>query len=159
MKNSNFVFLAIALFVVIACEKKTDTAADIEANKKLVELWDETMRAGDTDAMLELYVDNPVRLMPNEPIFQGRERVRSSFQTFFNENEYNYVSKIEDIIIAGDYAIIRGSYTGSHTEKASGQTVSDVGKWVEIHQRQADGSWKVMYDIENSDFPIRALNE
>jgi len=161
MKNLNVLFLLVVLFAIVACENITDTnadrEADIQANKELAEKWDKANNAGNTDAIIELYVDNPIRLLPNEPIKIGKEAVRSSFESFYERNEANFVSKIEDIVISGDYAMIRGSYTGSQTVKASGQSISDKGKWVELHQRQADGSWKVMYDMENSDLPLSEI--
>ena len=36
---------------------------------------------------------------------------------------------------------------------ASGKPVQDRGKYVEIFKKQADGTWKVIVDIWNSDLP------
>ena len=51
MKNLNLLFLAIILSALIACEKKTNTTADIEANKQLTEKWDEALNKGDEEAL------------------------------------------------------------------------------------------------------------
>ena len=37
---------------------------------------------------------------------------------------------------------------------ASGKPMKDHGKYVEIFKKQADGTWKVVADIWNSDLPV-----
>ncbi len=36
----------------------------------------------------------------------------------------------------------------------SGKMISDKGKYVTVWKKQADGSWKVMLDIFNTDLPM-----
>ena len=38
-------------------------------------------------------------------------------------------------------------------QDASGKTIKDHGKFVEIWKKQADGSWKCAVDMFNSDLP------
>ena len=48
-------------------------------------------------------------------------------------------------------------YTSGTTEMnfkdASGKTNHDKGKYLTVWKKQADGSWKVLYDMFNSDLP------
>jgi len=58
---------------------------------------------------------------------------------------------VEDIQVSGDWAFLRLSFTDSITPKAGGETTANVGKWVLIFERQADGSWRIATEIWNSD--------
>ena len=154
MKNLNLFFLAIALSALIACEKKTNTTADIEANKQLTEKWDEAFNKGDLDALSSIYTSDAIRMQPNEPVLNGREDIRASFKSFLDQNETILDdNKALDVTIAGEFAIVRGTYTSDFKPKTGGNPVHDEGKWVCIQKRQADGSWKITMDIWNSDLP------
>jgi len=147
--------LLVLILILIMCSfaQELDTTADIEAQKKLTEKWDEFVTNGEFDAMLNLYVDNPIRMHQHEPILIGKDAILKSFQTFREQNDENFVNKVADVIITGEYAVVRGTYTGYFIPKQTGKKVQAEGKWVSLRQRQADGSWKIVYDIWNSDFP------
>ena len=36
------------------------------------------------------------------------------------------------------------------------EPINDTGKYIEIWRKQADGSWRVIRDIFNSDLPVAA---
>jgi ketosteroid isomerase-like protein len=146
-------FLLIFIVVMCACAQEFDTTADIEAQKKLTEKWDEFVTNGDFDAMLNLYVDNPIRMHQHEPILIGKDAIRTSFQTFREQNDVNVENKVADVIITGEYAVVRGTFSGYLIPKQTGKKVQIEGKGVSLRQRQTDGSWKIVYDIWNSDFP------
>jgi ketosteroid isomerase-like protein len=44
------------------------------------------------------------------------------------------------------------------TPDPAGKPVTDRGKYVTIWKKQADGSWKVIADIFNSDLPMPAAH-
>ena len=52
----------------------------------------------------------------------------------------------------GDTAIEVGSYT-LDIQPEGGNLITDIGKYVVVFKRQADGSWKLATDIFNSDMP------
>jgi ketosteroid isomerase-like protein len=62
-----------------------------------------------------------------------------------------------EVVIAGDLAYERGTYTLRVTDKASGLTLQDVkNKHVHIMRRQPDGSWKTWRMMVNSAGPALA---
>ncbi len=54
---------------------------------------------------------------------------------------------------SGDMAFVQGTYTAS-MKGPDGKAVSDTGKYLEVWKKQADGSWKAVEDIWNSDMPM-----
>jgi ketosteroid isomerase-like protein len=53
--------------------------------------------------------------------------------------------------VSGDVAVIWGTYTTNPAEGEEGITAA--GKWVALVEREADGSWKVVRNIWNTDSP------
>jgi ketosteroid isomerase-like protein len=53
----------------------------------------------------------------------------------------------------GDLAVVRGTHTMTIMIEGI-PPFEEVGKWVEIRQKQADGSWLIHRDIYNSDLPL-----
>ena len=41
----------------------------------------------------------------------------------------------------------------TYSEPKTGATLIEKGKYVTVHQKQPDGSWKIVEDIENADAP------
>ena len=64
------------------------------------------------------------------------------------------VSKVE-VSRSGDLAYLMGVYVVSMKD-AQGKPVTDRGKLVEVWKKQADGKWKTVTDIYNSDLPAVA---
>lgn len=59
----------------------------------------------------------------------------------------------EDVKTSGDFAVETGTYTMTMTPKKGGKAINDKGKHVVVWERQADGSWKAIRDMFNSDLP------
>ena len=57
-----------------------------------------------------------------------------------------------EVEISGDLAYEVGKYS-IDMELEGGQTMTDVGKYLMVLKRQADGSWKMSADMFSSDAP------
>lgn len=93
-------------------------------------------------------------LPPNAPIASGKDAVREIIAGAFTITGYNLVWHIDKIGIAssGDLGYTSGPYEFSWKD-SSGKTIFDKGKSLTIWKKQTDGSWKVLYDMFNSDLP------
>jgi ketosteroid isomerase-like protein len=56
-------------------------------------------------------------------------------------------------MLAGDLAIETGTFTFTQKPKGSA-AITDKGKYMTVWKKQADGSWKLLRDIANSDLPM-----
>ena len=133
---------------------RTSTAPDVEALRELVRQYDTGVNSNNLDDVMAFYADDAVQMPPDEPVVIGKEGIRSRGEPFYEINTDKLESKVEDIQVSGDWAFLQISYTESWTPKEGGDTTTDIGKWVLILKRQADGSWKIATEIWNRDAPL-----
>jgi uncharacterized protein (TIGR02246 family) len=153
--------IALAMLAGCAAPPVTDatptgaqpiTAEDrtaIEANSKLFE---EAFLAGDEEKLGPLYTEDAILYGPDEPAVTGREAIVKSFSTF--PPMKSGTLDIQEIEGYGDLAYVRGVATFTMTGP-DGKDMVLVGKYLEIHRKQADGSWLMSRDIFNFDSPAR----
>lgn len=151
MKYLTVVF-ALVLFAGVSCTNEPDPVTDHEADKQaLIKLcsedWDANVLAGNMDANLDFYTEDAVRIQ-NGMILNGKEeigtilkKVRPGFTISISED------KIEDIRISGDLATVRGTFLGSWVHEEWGDTLWTKAAWVDICERQEDGSWKMVFTM------------
>ncbi len=155
MKTSYAVILCVLLLLLSACAQKVNAPADVQAIKDMESAWDKAWNAGNADAAaLGFYSTDAVRLEPNQPALVGRDAIRASLQKYLEQFTEEDRSVTEDVRVSGDLAVARGTFEGKANLKAGGYSAQFKAKWVVAFQRQADGSWKGIWDIWNSDLPL-----
>lgn len=121
------------------------------ALQPMVAEWDRSLNAGDADATMALYVpDGPVALPPNQPAADGADAVRALIQQISSTPGFRVENRIVDFDVDGHLAVARGTYRIFGTGGAPDIT----GKWAGVWRKQADGSWKTVYNIWNTDAPM-----
>ncbi len=136
-------FLVTVLLVLAACamsEPQANTEEIAQSFDALRTAW----VAGDAEAIWSFYEEDVVRLPARGPIVRGlaviREgMVRSREQTdvFFDDIGEPAIRR------SGDLAVTYSTYEERRVSKASGEVARQVGQWLLVWRRQADGSWKV----------------
>ncbi len=160
--------LALALLALLACAPKPGTeqtasdspaaaVADPSAVRQAIEATNvkfaDALNKGNVDSMLAAYGSDAIVMQPNQPVWRGHEGIRSGGQGMFAAATLSNVTfHTEDVQVAGDFAIETGRYEMTVTPK-QGKAINDKGKYMTVWQRQADGSWKIIRDISNSDLP------
>ncbi len=126
--------------------------ADIEAaNARFVD----AMKKGDKATMLANYTADAVVMMPGAPATQSTAALDSSFTAFLAELTLKDATlATTDVMLAGHLAIETGTFAWTLTPK-KGKDISEKGKYLTVWQHQADGSWKIIRDINNSDLPAK----
>jgi uncharacterized protein (TIGR02246 family) len=132
---------------------EVDAEADLAAIDAMRGSFAEAVSAGDVDGMMIGYAEDAVQMPPNEPALTGKEAIRARNQANADEYEMALENPVEEIVVKGDWAILRGTYVFSGTPKADGEPIQDTGKYMVTWRRQADGSWRVAHEIWNSDNP------
>ena len=156
------VLLSVAI-AFIACEpaaeapepeEKPSMEADVEAIDELREQGVAAINGKDVEAYLALVTDDAVLMPPHESPAVGKEAIRSKFQALLDPFTPEVTASSEEVVVAGDWAFERYSFNLKLTPTEAGEPIEDSGQGVQIYRRQADGSWKIAYDIWNSNKPL-----
>lgn len=138
-------------------------AADPKIEQALRDLdaqWSAAAGAKDLDKTVSYYAEAAIVLPPNAPSATTKEAIRSAWKEMLARPGAGISWKATKVEVAksGDLACVSGTYEDTMTD-ASGKPVKDRGKYVEIFKKQADGTWKVIVDIWNSDLPAASAEK
>ena len=124
---------------------------DVAAIKAASDVFSKGMVAGDRAALLKLYTEAASFLPPNDKAVTGRAAIQAWMQNLPPVKEFK-LTPVE-IDGRGDLAYVRGTFSMTMLPAGAPGPIMDVGKYVEIRPKQADGSWLISVDIFNSDLP------
>jgi uncharacterized protein (TIGR02246 family) len=149
-----------ALSLSLACQPQaaSDTrAADETTLRNLDADWSRAAGAKDIDKTVSYYSDDALVMPSNSPVLQGKAAARAMWQSMFNMPGFGggWKATKVDVARSGDLAYITGTYEINETD-ASGKPKTDKGKYLEVWKKQADGSWKCVADMFNTDLPAAA---
>jgi uncharacterized protein (TIGR02246 family) len=146
--------LAAALLCMAGCgtsAPKDTRAADESAIRDLDAQWAKAASAKDVDAAVEYYSDDASLLAPNEPIASDKQSIRAVWSSMLgSDTSLNWQASKVEVARSGDLAYLMGVYQLTTTDPQA-KPVADRGKFVEVWKKQADGNWKAVADIFNSD--------
>jgi uncharacterized protein (TIGR02246 family) len=121
------------------------------------ELWNEYAAAandGDMVRWISLWSEDGIQMPPGVPRRVGKEQIRLEMQSLFDRfTTSNMVVHTEEIRILGDRAYSHGTLEYEITSKEGGETRSYSAKFLDILEKQVDGSWKIAIDCHNNNTP------
>lgn len=164
MKKNAYLVLSVILILAVSwsgCARPAEepaegagdqisVAADEEAIRALVEDFDRVVNARDLDGLMAQFVDEPTTLPPGGPPARGAPAFRQVWGDFLAQGDVEVDNVAQEVWISEDLAVGWGTFT-SAVQPDEGEPVEDVGKWMAVWRRQADGSWKAAVNIWNSD--------
>jgi ketosteroid isomerase-like protein len=116
------------------------------------EIWLKAITERKLDATVSYYGDGALLLAPNAPIARTKEEIRQAWMQVFASIPPGATFSAEttkvEVASAGDLGYTTGTFAIE-----SDRTTIDKGKFVDVWKKQADGSWKAVIDIFNSDLP------
>jgi uncharacterized protein (TIGR02246 family) len=131
-------------------------AADENALKTLDREWSKAAGAKDVDKTVSYYSDDAIVLPPNSPALTGKQQIHSMWKSMLGAPGFSggwNVTKVE-VARSGDLAYLTGNYEITEND-ASGKPQTDKGKYLEVWKKQADGSWKCVVDMFNTNLPAK----
>ena len=147
-----------ALMFSVGCNEKTpvDTRAEEQTVRDLDVQWAKTAATRDVDATVAYYSDDATVSPPNEALATTKAAIRAGWAELLTPgNDISWQPSKVEVASSGDMAYSMGSYTLTMKD-AQGNPVTDHGKYTEIWKKQADGKWKTVADMWNSDLPVVA---
>lgn len=144
--------LSLGILLLASCQSPAPglTEADRAAIQQNRDAFAKGINTKDFATPASMYADDGAVLPPNGIAVQGRQAIQKWLGEFPPISDF----KLEPVDVdgRGDIAYARGNY--SMTLSPPGVApIRDHGKWVEVWRKQADGSWKMRWDIFNSDVP------
>jgi uncharacterized protein (TIGR02246 family) len=136
----------------------TATTADAGQARQAIEAanakFADALKRGDTTAAVaENYADDAIVMAPGAEAWRGREAVRKGWAGMITAMPAKEVSvKTDDVMVGGDLVVESGTYEMT-LQPPGGREVKEKGKYVVVWKRQADGTWKIVRDVFNSDTP------
>jgi uncharacterized protein (TIGR02246 family) len=139
------------LFVIVAAAAFTQAGQE-DAIRGVIADYDVALKAGDADAVMAAYTEDAVLMPSDSPALTGQEAVRAWYVALFETAAVDLDFSTDEVIVFGDWAFARVSYSGSSTP-IEGASVELVGKAIFILQRDEGGSWKIARYLFNMDAP------
>jgi uncharacterized protein (TIGR02246 family) len=152
MKTLFSIVATLLVLAISGCAPQVDVEAEAAAIREMVIQWDNAANAKDVDGMVSLFADDASSLAANAPIAVGKEAIHALFSELVGSPGFavsDSATKVE-VSRAGDMAYMAGKHELTLNDPG-GNPVTDLGKWVVVLKKQADGTWKIVTHIWNSD--------
>ncbi|HXQ71246.1 MAG TPA: DUF4440 domain-containing protein [Pyrinomonadaceae bacterium] len=148
---ATLLIVLVLLSLFVACQRQADTRAADEATLRNLDAeWSKAAGAKDLEKTVSYYTDDALILPPNIPTIQAKQGARTMWQGMFSVPGFGGGWKATKVEVSGDLGWVTGTYELSETD-ASGRPMVDKGKYLEVWKKQADGSWKCVADMFNTD--------
>ena len=139
-------FLLLGLLVT-GCAR-TEPAANPDEIRQQYDAYNTAFESNDVNAILAFYTDDVVWLPSDGSIITGLATIRDSMVVFREQNDYVLDEySVPQIQVSGDLAVTYSTFGEHWTSNATGETTRQVGRWLAVWQRQADGSWKISKEM------------
>jgi uncharacterized protein (TIGR02246 family) len=126
------------------------TSDEVEA---VDQAYEKAVANRDTAGVAALYTPDAFLLPPNAPVAKGRQAIEAVVQAYFDAGAQSLDLDTVTLEERGDLVVEVGRYTLG-VQPPGGDPVTDVGKYLQVFKRQADGSLRIAYDCFNSDQPL-----
>ena len=138
-----------ALACHLPASPRTRRAEVDTLRQRLVAAW----AAGDAAALADLWTDDAIVMPQGEPAVAGREAILARARAAFELYRARLVLRPEEVMVAGDYAFDRGSYTLTLAPRDGKAPALREEKYLLVLRWQPDGGWRIARGISNASAP------
>jgi uncharacterized protein (TIGR02246 family) len=149
--------LGIIIFVVSlgVCHHANGQTAQSEPETAAIDAlygeWIKATASKGADGYVSFFVADGAVLPPGVPAVEGKDAIRQWIQKELDEYTLKDGRFVPGSLkVANGWAIRRFSIAGKRVPKKGGEPVQVNNKYLDVLQKQADGSWKFVYRIWNS---------
>ena len=107
----------------------------------------------DAAALTGLYHEDARFLPPNMEPAENRPAIQAAWQRLLGMGARSLDLEPVDVREAGEMTIEYGGYTLG-IEGEGGATMTDVGKYLVVHETRQDGTTAILFDCFNSNLPL-----
>jgi ketosteroid isomerase-like protein len=151
MKTKTLLTLTMGLAAAAICLAEDPKIE--EALRDLDEQWSAAAGAKDFEKIVSFYSNDAVVMPPNAPRATTKEAIRTIWKDLLTDASISWKTKEVEVAQSGDLAFSSGTYEVTLNDP-TGTPVKDRGKYLEVWKKQADGTWKCVMDMWNSDLRV-----
>ncbi|HXP85033.1 MAG TPA: SgcJ/EcaC family oxidoreductase [Bryobacteraceae bacterium] len=148
------------LLLQVACTQAPPPAPDTRtADEKAIRdsetQWVKDFASRDLDRIVTHYADDASVLMPDLAIMTGKDAIRAGMKDVVADPAFALELQTVKVEVSkgADVAYSQGTYSYAGADPKTKKVMAEKGKYVEVYKKQADGSWKIVEDINNPDAP------
>ena len=129
--------------------------ADVKAVKAVEAAWVNDIATKDPEKFAGYYSNDASLLLPNVPIISGRVDIEAALRPMLADPNFalTFQSTQAEASKGGDFVYTVGTYSMTVSNPKDKKPVTDKGKYLTVFKKQANGSWKAVADMMNSDMP------
>src|SRR5436853_2455248 len=150
MKTKFILSVCIALVPLVTFAASAEEKAMRDAD----EAWSKAAGAKDVDKTVAFYADDAVVMPPNAERATTKEAIRKIWKDLLTDAKVSWKATKVEVAKSGEVGFIIGTYEVAMNDVVTGKPVNDRGKYLEVWEKQNDGSWKCGADMFNSDIPL-----
>jgi ketosteroid isomerase-like protein len=151
-------FLAIAL---TGCTQNPPPAppdtrdADAQAIRDGEAAWVKDWSSKDVDKIASHYSSDAALYVANMPAMNGQSAIKDGLKGMIGDPNLSLVFTNSNVEVAksSDVAYSRGTYTMTYSDPKTKKKLVEKGKYVTVYNKEPDGTWKAVADINNADAP------
>jgi ketosteroid isomerase-like protein/quercetin dioxygenase-like cupin family protein len=150
--SRSFGFLFAAALFLAACGPSANVEQEREALLQLDREWAQS--TGDADKFVSYYAPDAKFYAQGMPLIRGVDAIRETYGQLSSMPGFalKLTPAEADVSSSGDLGYVTGSFELTANDPA-GKPAVEHGKYIATYKKQADGQWKVVRDIFNSDAP------
>jgi ketosteroid isomerase-like protein len=144
-------FCTLAFLLVLGCASRVSSDAVGSAVREADAAWSETSEKRDFEAFLTFVSDSAAFYPGDGRVLRGKKEVGDFWKRFFDPSGASVVWQPTDAEAssAGDLGYTRGVW--KFTQDGPEGRQEATGKYVTIWRKEADGKWRAIVDIGDSD--------
>lgn len=153
-----YISTAVVLSSFAASVFATDAKLE-QALRDTDDQWSKAAGAHDLEKTVSFYAADAIVLPPNAPAVTAKDGIHGIWQQVLRDmTTMSWKATRVEVAKSGDMAYVTGTYEMTIKDD-TGKPINDRGKYLEVWQKQSDGSWKCGADMFSSDLPPSAPNK
>jgi len=157
MKRNGWVIACASLLALTGCSSAPpDTHdADVKAIQATESAWAKDASTKDLEKFVAYYADEASVLLPNAPIFSGKDAIRGGLKPVLSDPNFavNWSSVKTDVAKSGELGYSQGTYTMTSSDPKTNAAMTEKGKYLTVYRKQPDGNWRAVEDTFMADAP------
>jgi ketosteroid isomerase-like protein len=149
---------AVLMIALSGCTQKVDVEAERTALRQTDADWAAAVASKNVEAFTSYFASDAVVMAPHLPAFDGIEAIRqwATDSMALPGFAVTWEATSAEVAASGDIGYTLGKFT-FHMTMPDGTPMDDRGNYATVWRKQADGAWKVVVDIFNSEVQLMPM--